>query len=354
MLDWAEANFAAFFPGPQVNQNSPPYTFRFYPGTQTYLGVANGAVFAFGPATGNSLARLGALTDFTCRVAPGLCGVSTAAVLCNETYSAASPTVNLTSTARWSCTSTQRNLSANGLPDHAVGSFPNADNPSAISAQVVNISYALQAQVSTTNATGTATNISGYALNGVKFEPGTNANCDNTGNSCTLNGNAGPWRIEALGQSSFRLGTDSSNGHVQPTGSYHYHGMPEGYLSKLNKGVAMTLVGWSSDGFPIYAKYGYTQAASAQSAIKVLASSYRLKTTPDTNRPATSRYPMGTFTQDYEYVAGLGDLDECNGRHGVTPEFPSGTYYYAVTDAYPYIARCAKGTPAASALPGAR
>jgi hypothetical protein len=49
--------------------------------------------------------------------------------------------------------------------------------------------------------------------------------------------------------------------------------------------------------------------------------------------------------QDYEYVAGLGELDACNGRDGVTPEYPRGTYYYVVTAAYPFIPRCWVGTP---------
>jgi hypothetical protein len=60
---------------------------------------------------------------------------------------------------------------------------------------------------------------------------------------------------------------------------------------------------------------------------------------------------MGTFLQDFEYVAGLaglGDLDECNGRVGVTPEFPNGTYHYYTTDTYPYVQRCVKGTAAAT------
>ena len=30
---------------------------------------------------------------------------------------------------------------------------------------------------------------------------------------------------------------------------------------------------------------------------------------------------MGAFTQDFEYEEGHGDLDECNGKIGVTPEF---------------------------------
>ena len=75
-----------------------------------------------------------------------------------------------------------------------------------------------------------------------------------------------------------------------------------------------------------------------------MASSYRTKTTPDGNRPSTNTYAMGTCTQDYEYVAGLGDLDECNGRTGVTPEFPKGIYYYVATDTFPPLQRCVKGT----------
>ena len=55
-----------------------------------------------------------------------------------------------------------------------------------------------------------------------------------------------------------------------------------------------------------------------------------------------------TTTQDYEYVAGSGDLDECNGRFGVTPEFPNGIYHYYITDAFPYIQRCVKGTAAST------
>lgn len=49
--------------------------------------------------------------------------------------------------------------------------------------------------------------------------------------------------------------------------------------------------------------------------------------------------------QDWTYVAGAGDLDECNGRFGVTPEHPEGTYYYVVTDTFPFVPRLFRGTP---------
>ncbi len=278
-------------------------------------------------------------------------GTSTAGVQCAYSYSQlnTSASVNKTSTSSWTCTSSSRILSANGIPDHAVGTFPNSNNPNTISAQSVSATYTLSPAV--VSSTGSAAQIVGYALNGVKFDPGTGGTCDNSGASCSLIGGSGTWRIEALGQSSFNFGVDSNNAHVQPTGEYHYHGMPEQYLTKIGKGTAMTLVGWASDGFPIYARYGYSVATDATSALKALKGSYRVKAAPDANRPSTSTYPMGTFLQDYEYAAGSGDLDECNGRTGVTPEFPSGIYHYVITDSYPYIQRCVKGTAAAAPRP---
>jgi hypothetical protein len=140
------------------------------------------------------------------------------------------------------------------------------------------------------------------------------------------------------------FGTDNSNAHVQPNGQYHYHGMPEGYLALANKGIAMTLTGFAVDGFPIYARYGYTTAGNADSVVKTVTSSYQKKSVPDAGRPSVTTFPMGTFTSDYEYVANSGDLDECNGRTGVTPEFPAGTYHYFITDTFPYAQRCIKGS----------
>ena len=42
---------------------------------------------------------------------------------------------------------------------------------------------------------------------------------------------------------------------------------------------------------------------------------------------------------------GRGQLDEANGRIGVTPEFPNGTYYYVLTEDFPGIPRYLAGTP---------
>ncbi len=277
--------------------------------------------------------------------------MGTAGIECGYSYDAFndSPSVRMNSTVQWTCTATTRMVTANGIPDHAVGTFPNANCPNTITAQGESATLTLF-PAETTAATNLGIGGVGYALNGVRFDPGTAGTCTVTGSSasCSLIGDTGSWNIEALGQTSFDFGVDSNNAHVQPTGSYHYHGMPEGILTKLNKGQTPTLVGWALDGFPVYARYGYMTPTDASSPVKVMKGSWQLKSTPDAGRPPTSTYPMGAFSEDYEYVAGSGDLDECNGRTDVTPEFPKGTYHYYITDTYPFIQRCVKGTPSAS------
>jgi len=144
------------------------------------------------------------------------------------------------------------------------------------------------------------------------------------------------------------LGVDANNAHVQPTGAYHYHGLPTALLDMLKVGPSAhsSLVGWAADGFPIYAMDGNTKANDPGSAVKELLPSYLVKRG---NRPTGGNNPGGrydgTFLADYEYAAGAGDLDECNGRWTVTRDFPKGTYAYFLTRHWPVIPRCFKGTP---------
>ena len=286
---------------------------------------------------------------------------STANILCElseEMYNS-DESVNANSKYAWTCNSLDRVLSGNGIPNHEVGTFPNPHNPNSISSQSVNHSFSLSPiLVSETGIeTGGPRGAIAYALNSVKFDPGTAGRCDDSG-SCSLAQGQGSWSIEALGHNTFNFGDDMNHAHVQPTGEYHYHGMPELLIAKLDKGDPMTLVGWASDGFPVYARYGYTDPNDSSSDIKILKPSWRLKTIPDAGRPDTltvlssgpggSTYPnkaipLGAFTQDFEYEEDYGDLDQCNGRVGVTPEFPEGIYYYMVTEEFPFFSRCLKG-----------
>ena len=102
------------------------------------------------------------------------------------------------------------------------------------------------------------------------------------------------------------------------------------------------IIGWAFDGNPIYGPYGYTDPTDQSSEISRLDTSYRLKTNLVYNE-TTNPYPVrtagpllteeaaGKFVNDYEYVFGLGDLDQYNGRFCKTPDFPEGRYCYFVT-----------------------
>ena len=105
----------------------------------------------------------------------------------------------------------------------------------------------------------------------------------------------------------------------------------------------MNLIGWATNGFPVYYSFGYSAADDNTSIIQPANSSYRLRLG---DRPGDGiSAPCGEYVQDFEYIEGLGNLDEANGRTDVTPEFPNRTYYYVVTNEFPGIPRCLKGTP---------
>ncbi len=251
------------------------------------------------------------------------------------------PNVGLQSTAAWSCVGGIRSLSANGVPDHAVGDFPNPNNPTAIGAVTVEVDMTLDPEV--ISDAGEAARTAGYALNGVKVESGTGGTCTDNGD-CSAIGGTGQWRMEALGVAGFDFGTDDNHAHVQPTGSYHYHGVPDGLVDNLGSQGDVTLIGWAVDGFPMYARVGYSDPTDATSDVVIMQPSWTTTASAAADRPSIDVYALGAFTQDWEYVGGFGDLDECNGRFGVTPEFPEGIYHYYLTDSFPFGPRCVKGT----------
>ena len=268
--------------------------------------------------------------------------------------------VNAYSIFNWTSDDVNRILSGNGIPNHEVGTFPNANNPNSISEQNVNEVFSLCPTIVSESGepVGGPAGAIAYAINSVKFDPATAGRCNDQG-ECSLAQGQGNWNIEALGHETFDFGDDMNHAHVQPNGQYHYHGMPELLIDFLGDNQGMTLVGWASDGFPVYAKYGYSDPNDSASDLVALQPSWKLKENPDEGRPDTltalvggpgqgttnpnKPIPLGAFTQDFEYEEGYGDLDECNGRIGVTPEFPNGIYYYVVTDEFPFFTRCLKG-----------
>ncbi|HBL47568.1 MAG TPA: hypothetical protein DDZ90_29700, partial [Planctomycetaceae bacterium] len=110
--------------------------------------------------------------------------------------------------------------------------------------------------------------IFGIAVNGVVFDPGTAEFWNRDFRS--------GWNYEAL-SGKINLGLDQSNAHVQPTGAYHYHGLPHALISRQGKENEMTLIGVAADGFPIYSQYGYTDPDDATSKLLKMKSSYQIK-----------------------------------------------------------------------------
>ncbi|HIO57312.1 MAG TPA: YHYH protein [Candidatus Poseidoniales archaeon] len=125
-------------------------------------------------------------------------------------------------------------------------------------------------------------------------------------------------------------------GHSAGPNGYHYHydanciywepetgeDMSDYSLSKIPSDQHSPIVGWAFDGYPIYGMYGY--GADGQT-IRTISSSYVIERTQDGGDQGYNGI------DDWNYVDGVGDLDECNGRFGPTPEFPEGIYHYVST-----------------------
>lgn len=220
-------------------------------------------------------------------------------------------------------------ITSKDLPGHETGNFPSRGNPHTISAQSLAFRVPLNPRRAEKPMSYDGYEF-GVAINGVPFDPGTGE---------FWRGNR-QWRQEAiLHNGKTQLGIDQSNAHVQPTGKYHYHGIPWGLINELRKekpkaGVdEPVLLGWAADGFPIYYQEG-------------VRSSWQLKKGEREGEPTGPGGSYnGQYTVDYEYVADSGDLDWLNGRYGATDEYPEGIYQYYVTEAFPFAPRYFYGVP---------
>ena len=134
---------------------------------------------------------------------------------------------------------------------------------------------------------------------------------------------------------------------------YGYVGNPKALRVALNDNINTAgtepatkthspIIGFAYDGNPIYGPFGYENPLDPNSSIVRMTSSYSLNGTRKEG-PSLSKYPLGSFNNDYTYTHKSGTLDENNGRFTVTPDFPKGTYAYFITidsnqvPQYPYI-----------------
>lgn len=210
----------------------------------------------------------------------------------------------------------QRCVVSNGLPDHATGQFPNSGNPNTIAEQSVRL--CMTADPVKGNTPKPVRGSVGVAVNGVQIRPGTADYYDASSPRGFSRDASSGWNLEGLGARD-KLGMDSNNAHVDERGLYHYHGVPDALVASAGS----SLIGYAADGFEIH------YAGDAQQ------SSYRLK--EGTRPSAPGGTYDGTYNQDWEYVAGSGTLDACNG--GTL----NGEFVYFATDSYPFFPRCLWG-----------
>ena len=222
-----------------------------------------------------------------------------------------------------------RTIVTNALPNHETGLFPNSGNPNTISAQSNRYKYPTNPAY---RGAAAEVHVPGVAVNGVKFEPGTAETV-----TCVT---GETYRVEGL-QDTFNLGMDFNNAHVQPTGEYHYHGLSD-LLAEVHdhSGGELVHVGFAADGYLIYISTTDTYKPSYQLTASLRTGSdcqVSLGGVRGPNKVVGGTAPDGTYTSDWEYLPGSGDLDECNGT------FIEDRYLYLVTNEFPYISRCLNG-----------
>lgn len=272
-------------------------------------------------------------------------------------------------------------INATGMPAYHVGPYLDG-NPNQAGNQ--NAIFKLPLNPTENTGTKTATSggnigifINGVAMfdfrDGVAWNTTTGAPCGGPGNSpCP----GGPGTVQAWNRDAIVYendGFDCSKGHPAGT-NYHHHQNPSAFdldlnvisticnlydsdgLYTINTAQHSPLLGFAYDGFPVYGAYAYANA-DGTGAITRMKSGYQLRNitvrthhadgTDVSDGPAVSAtYPLGSYREDYEWVAHANDasyLDEHNGRFCITPEYPAGIYcYFATVDAnhnsaYPYL-----------------
>ena len=211
----------------------------------------------------------------------------------------------------------KRCFTANGIPDHSTGQFPNRGNPNAIKEQQISVCVPLEPIKSkvSTPIKGTM----GIAINGVQFRPNTAGFWDPSARSGHSRQGNPNWSLDIFGAPG-KLGLDFNNGHVGRGGLYHYHGIARDLL----KNVDSSLVGYAGDGFEIhYRPFEKKSGWTLKQGMRPLG--------------APPGAYSGLFNEDFKYVGGKNRLDRCNGG------YLHGKYAYFLTDDYPFLPRCLYG-----------
>ncbi len=235
-------------------------------------------------------------TDVTTTVSTGICPAAYFMDVQPDPANSAYPDPRLSVT----CTETTFTVSANGIPNFEfVAMTPNALNE---------IDFNLVMPINPTIAETPTSIVNslqalGVFINGLQF---------NGPNEAGIGGYGDPYLDELL---------DFCNGHTSPV-EYHGHAAPTCLFDTWQ--TANLVVGYALDGYPVLAPFVCADAAC--SSLRELQSSWQR--TSD----------VVAAWEAHEYVAGSGDLDECNGMVQA-----DGSYAYYATSTFPYLMGCIKG-----------
>ena len=349
LFKFAEHSYPELFiPANPPTEAIEGYYVRHYRDSSIYLGVYGNQVHVYGPENawvvanyGSAISYVGKLSEF---VALSQSNIS------NAVLSSRRPQCSYYADTVFSeVVDIKRGIAFNGALEISIdgdycvfrtNSIPNHDFNDSTASFATNVSR-VQAEFrvpvrpvfASQNTSVSLQTDNAILLNGVKVDI-LAAACFGVGNGkIGCNDMAQPWRYDPMSPLN-SFGTDRHNAHTQPDGNYHYHGNP-GVLFEQTANVESPVVGFAADGFPVYGSY-----IEENGQVRAVASSYRLK--PGA-RPGGAGSPGGNYdgryVDDYEYIAGSGDLDECNGMNR------NGSYGYYVINAYPWILACYKGTP---------
>ena len=342
VFDFAEAAYPKLLsPAAPEIQEIQGFYVRLYTDTGIYLGVKGDNVYAIGGSVGNGLVSVGKVNS--------LITVSdidiTELLLTNQrgecSYYAENRFSNVfdikrdvqfMGTLAFTVEDSDCVLVSNSIPNHDFN-----DSTASFATNVREVSAEFRIPTEPTFASST-TAIS-LAMDNAVFLNGVKLDLLAAGCFGVANGKIGchdmnqPWRFDPM-SSDTGFGTDANNAHTQPDGTYHYHGNPRALFDQ-NAISESPVIGFAADGFPIFGSY-----IEDNGEIRAVTSSFKLL---NGSRPSGAGEPGGsydgTYVDDYQYVAASGDLDECNGM------MRDGSYGYYVTDAYPWVLACFKGTP---------
>ncbi|MEE4251464.1 MAG: YHYH protein [Alcanivoracaceae bacterium] len=142
------------------------------------------------------------------------------------------------------------------------------------------------------------------------------------------------WHLNPRHEPSW-YGLDELFSHGNDHLDSHYHGLSDSLFEDTIGELRQ--VGMAADGYPIASGW-----FDDNGMMRRATSSYQLKT-GHREQGAGFSEPSGPYNgeyvEDYEYVPGSGDLDQCNAM------VVNGIYTYFMTPEFPYLMNCLRGVP---------